>query len=113
MKKILLAFSLIIIFASCSDNGNRIVLTENEYNQLINSNSIKHPKPFELVGYNDFHENNGILLGSDQHEYLVFNHQHTDETMMHYIDCELCVSRKQQEFDVLVKTLKDTINVQQ
>lgn len=114
MKKILLAISLITILASCED-GNRVILTQDEYNQLVNKPNTKYPKQFELVGYDDFSGNSGILLGSDQHEYLVVNHKYSGEAVVHYVDCELCALRKEDERARLIMdiTLPKKTNGQQ
>jgi hypothetical protein len=102
MKKILLAISLITILASC-ENGNRVILTEDEYNQLVNKTNTKYPKQFELVGYDNFDGNGGILIGSDQHEYLVItSRRYSSETVVHYVDCELCALKKEDELARLI-----------
>jgi len=54
----------------------------------------EYPKPFgidtELLEGWD----HGIVLGSDNHEYLVLNEPTQDIAIMHYIDCKLCKTRK-------------------
>lgn len=115
MKKILLAISLITILASCED-GNRVILTQDEYNQLVNKPNTKYPKQFELLGYADFDGNGGILMGSDQHEYLVIpSRRYSSETVVHYVDCELCALRKEDERARLIMdiTLPKKTNGQQ
>ena len=114
MKKVLLAISLITILASC-EGGDKVVLTQDEYNELVNKPNPKYPKPFELVGYDDFNGNSGVLMGSDQHEYLVINKRYSGEVVEHYVDCELCAARKEQERARLIMdiTLPKKTNEQQ
>ena len=97
MKKLLLAISLITILASCEDS-NRVVLTKEEYKQLKGDTiKPKHPKPFKLYTEGLSNIGEGIVLGSDQHEYLVTEYVSSSRNVEHYVDCELCAVRKESE----------------
>ena len=97
MKKIILAISLITILASC-EGGDKVLISKEEYKQLKGDTiKPKYPKPFKFYpnGLGNYEE--GIVLGSDQHEYLVVNYKSSREVIVHYIDCELCAARKVSE----------------
>jgi hypothetical protein len=97
MKKVLLAISLITILTSC-EGGDKVVISKEEYKQLKGDTiKPKYPKPFKLYtnGLGNYEE--GIVLGSDQHEYLVNDIASSSRTVEHYIDCELCALRKEDE----------------
>ena len=102
-KMVIYLFSFLVFIitminlASC-ERADKVVLSKDGYNKLLNSNASKYPKPFELIGLDDLEASgNGIILGSDQHEYLMHRYGSKSQTLMHYVDCELCLSRKQQE----------------
>jgi len=110
MKKLLFAISLIIIlvsFTSC----NKVVLSQEEYNALINKPNTKQHKTFSLNGYDAISDgSNEIIIGSDQHEYLVTAKDRYSETVSHYVDCELCILRKKQDLGQFADTSKDSIS---
>jgi hypothetical protein len=107
MKKIFIILAGALAFTSC----NKVVLSQEEYNALVNKPNTKQHKPFSLNDYGAMSEGSSeIILGSDQHEYLVIDKGRYSETVMHYVDCELCVLRKRQEFGQFSDTSKDSIS---
>jgi hypothetical protein len=95
LTDVLILFSLaaVLIFTSCNDN---VTIPKAEYEKLTGDNSrSEYPKPFTLytegLGYDN---RNGIVLGSDNHEYLVWAYAGYDCNVEHYIDCKLCRSRE-------------------
>ena len=98
MKKLLLLIGLMLTLASCKPD-NTVEITQEEYNQLKGDTvRPKYPKPFKLYDevLHKSSESNGILLGSDQHEYLVIEYWGNRRTIEHYIDCELCQKRREE-----------------
>lgn len=98
MKKFLLLIGLMLTLASCKPD-NTVEITQEEYNQLKGDTvRPKYPKPFEL--YDDrlrkSSESHGIVLGSDQHEYLILYAVSNGQNIEHYIDCELCQKRREE-----------------
>jgi hypothetical protein len=107
MKKIFIILAGALAFTSC----NKVVLSQDEYNALVNKPNIKKHKPFSLNGYDAIsHSGSEIILGSDQHEYLVTSKGRHSETVTHYVDCELCILRKKQEFGQFADTSNDSIS---
>ena len=112
MKKILLIIAITSILVSCNKTDT-VVLSQEEYKQLKGDTiKPKYPKPFELYteGLGGF--DIGIILGSDKHEYLLNDFNSSSGTTEHYVDCELCLTRKQQEKEELyrlISSLKDSI----
>ena len=84
-----------LIFTSCNDN---VTISKDEYNKLKGDTlKSEYPKPFELYTEGlswGGDTNTGIVLGSDNHEYLVWNYGSYSCNVEHYIDCKLCKSRK-------------------
>lgn len=85
-------FALLIFTSSCDDN---VTISKTEYQKLKGDTvKSKYPKPFKLqdegLGYD---RPSGIVLGSDNHEYLVIWYNSNACNVEHYIDCELCESR--------------------
>jgi hypothetical protein len=116
MKKILLLIIAMFTLASCVENSDTVEISKEEYKQLKGDTiKPKYPKPFKLYaeGLNNFEE--GIVLGSDQHEYLVIDYNNSSENVEHYVDCELCVARKESERARLIMdiTLPKKTNEQQ
>ena len=104
MKKFLLLIGLMLTLASCKPD-NTVEITQEEYNQLKGDTvRPKYPKPFELYdkGMTTYSLDNGIVLGSDQHEYLITNDGYNSENIEHYIDCELCQKRSE-EHNIKIK----------
>lgn len=99
MKKSLLLIGTMLMLASCVENSDTVQISKEEY-RMLKGDTIKpkYPKPFKLyvdgLDYRNFNE--GIVLGSDQHEYLVTNFKNNSQNVEHYIDCELCQERKKQ-----------------
>lgn len=109
MKKILLLIIAMFTLASCVENSDTVEISKEEYKQLKGDTiKPKYPKPFKLYtdGLGNFED--GIVLGSDQHEYLVLEKGSSSRIVEHYIDCELCQNRRQKEL-----IIKDTIHEQQ
>jgi hypothetical protein len=115
MEKTLLIIGAMLLLVSC-EKPNTVQISQEEYKQLKGDTlKPKYPKPFKLCteGLNNFEE--GIVLGSDQHEYLVIDHNHSSTIVEHYVDCELCVARKESERARLIMdiTLPKKTNEQQ
>ena len=90
---LLVGFSLLV--ASCekaSDSGfgDQVTISKDEYQKLKGYTS-EYPKPFKL--YTEGLSYDGIVLGSDNHEYLVWNYGYSSCNVQHYIDCKLCKER--------------------
>lgn len=94
MKNILILFLIGLFLVSCQDN---VTISKEEY-QKLKGDTLKseYPKPFKLytegLSYSDNTE--GIVLGSDNHEYLVYNYGYNSCNVEHYIDCKLCKGRE-------------------
>jgi hypothetical protein len=54
------------------------------------------------------YDEDGIVLGSDGHEYLVIDTKYSSQVITHYIECELCASRAAKSIPETIKpdTLK-------
>ena len=93
MKEIIKYLLLITILASCGND--KIQISKEEYNKLKGGTiKSKYPKPFKL--YDDemsYSNNEGIVLGSDGHEYLVIYWRSDGQSIMHYIECEKCFKK--------------------
>jgi hypothetical protein len=104
MKKTLLLIGAMLLLVSC-EKSDTVEISKEEYNQLKGDTvRPKYPKPFELYdkGMTTYSLDNGIVLGSDQHEYLITNDGYNSENIEHYIDCELCQKRRE-ESNVKIK----------
>ena len=96
---LLVGFSLLV--ASCekaSDSGfgDEVTISKDEYDKLKGDTlKSEYPKPFKLYteGLSSFGNSDGIVLGSDKHEYLVWNFGSHGCNVEHYIDCKLCKER--------------------
>jgi hypothetical protein len=88
---LLVGFSLLV--SSCRDN---VTITKEEYEKLKGDTlRSEYPKPFKLHTEDlNMHNSDGIVLGSDNHEYLVYNYGYNSCNVEHYIDCKLCRSRE-------------------
>lgn len=98
MKKLLLLIGLMLTLVSCKSDDT-VEITQEEY-RLLKGDTVrpKYPKPFELYD-KEFIESpapHGIVLGSDQHEYLIIYEGTRAENTEHYIDCELCQKRREE-----------------
>ncbi len=100
MKKFLLLIGMMLMLASCKKAESDTVQISKEEYRMLKGDTVrpKYPKHFELYEkeLNESQERNGIVLGSDQHEYLITNDGLNSKNVEHYIDCELCQERKQQ-----------------
>ncbi len=96
---------IVLSIVGCDDGV--VTISQEEYNHLKENNQLRtvYPKPFKLFDESLGVGDNGIILGSDNHEYLVINHNLNKESTLHYIDCELCknITLEQQN------NVKDTI----
>lgn len=88
MKKIILS---LFILTSTGCNSYTVEISKEEW-QMLRGDTIqpKYPKPFKL--YSDDLEDgeDGIVLGSDGHDYLVINNRLRAMNVEHYIECERC-----------------------
>ena len=84
----------IITFVSCGGDDNSVTIPKQEYQKLI-GDRIKpiYPKPFTLNTYGFEVWDDGIVLGSDGHEYLVTCYRCQQQNVEHYIDCVKCTER--------------------
>ena len=89
---ILFALAIVLIFTSCNDN---VTISKTEYEKLKGDTlHTEYPKPFKLYTEGLSWENSeGIVLGSDNHEYLVIMYGSHACNIEHYIDCKLCKGR--------------------
>jgi hypothetical protein len=92
--KIILVFFSAITLVSCGGDDNSVTIPKQEYERLIGDTiHPTYPKPFKLydgdIGIGD----DGIVLGSDEHEYLVTNNRLNSKNVEHYIDCVKCIER--------------------
>ena len=107
-----IGLGLIGIFVSCT-SSDTVEISKEEYEHLKGDTiKPKYPKPFKLFTDDLGNFADGIVLGSDQHEYLVNDVGSSSRTVEHYVDCELCAVRTQQykeELYRLITTLKDSV----
>lgn len=88
MNKILIITIILTTVISCSDN---VTLSKKEYQKLMGDTlKPKYPKPFKLYREGLELGGNGIVLGSDKHEYLIIDYGVRSQSVEHYIDCEKC-----------------------
>ena len=91
---LLVGFSLLV--ASCETATEQVTISKDEYDKLKGDTlKSEYPKPFKLYteGLSSFGNSDGIVLGSDNHEYLVWNFGSHRCNVEHYIDCKLCEQR--------------------
>ena len=93
--KTLIIILFVLTLISCGGDDNSVTIPKQEYQKLI-GDTIKpiYPKPFTLNadGLRSTGDD-GIVLGSDGHEYLVINYQNSSFNVEHYIDCVKCIER--------------------
>ena len=91
-KLMLLSLAIVLCFTSCNDN---VTIPKAEYEKLIGDTlKSEYPKPFKLhIEGLGWEKTSGIVLGSDDHEYLVWNINSNSCNVEHYIDCKLCETR--------------------
>ena len=93
MKKILLTLILLFTLVACETATEQVTISKEEY-QKLKGDTSEYPKPFKLYTEGLSYENSdGIVLGSDKHEYLVWNYGSNSCNVEHYIDCKLCKER--------------------
>lgn len=85
--------TLFLVMACKPDDT--VEITREEY-KVLKGDTIKpkYPKAFELYTDGLQYYNNGIVLGSDGHEYIITNYGEHSENMEHYIECEKCLTTK-------------------
>lgn len=96
MKKILLTLILLFTLVACETATEQVTISKEEYQKLKGDTLLsEYPKPFKLYteGLSSFSNKDGIVLGSDKHEYLVWNYGSHACNVEHYIDCKLCKER--------------------
>lgn len=93
MKKILLT-TIILILTSCTSDS--VQISKEEYNRLKGINPTK-VKPFKLYTEGLKYHQDGIVPGSDKHEYLITNFSSNQQGTEHYIDCEYCLKRNKKK----------------
>lgn len=96
MKKILLTLILLFTLVACETTTDQVTISKDEYQKLKGDTlGSEYPKPFKLYteGLSSYSNDDGIVLGSDKHEYLVWNHSSHSCNVEHYIDCKLCKER--------------------
>lgn len=73
-----------------------ILMSCEERQEVINESETQHTKikPFSLDTQGMRMYDNGIVRGSDKHEYLITSMGAHSQNVEHYIDCELCKSRQ-------------------
>jgi hypothetical protein len=86
---------MLLLVTSCND-PEMVVMSKKDFEKLTGDTSkYKYPKPFTLhtseMKY--FGNSDGIVLGSDNHEYLIIDFGRNSSSVEHYIDCELCQKR--------------------
>lgn len=94
MKNVIIILGSLLLF-SC--NNDQVILTQEEYKQLKNEPLPEYPKPFELYDGDLNYGQAGIVLGSDNHEFLETDHGRHSESVSHYVDCKLCKPLKNTE----------------
>ena len=93
MKKILTILILLFTLVACETATEQVTISKDEY-QKLKGDTSEYPKPFKLYTEGLSYENSdGIVLGSDKHEYLVINYAYNSCNVEHYIDCKLCEQR--------------------
>lgn len=109
MKKLLIIIPFFL--GSCGDD-NTVKISKDEYLKLKGDTLVsKYPKPFKLYdnGLFSWSNSDGIALGSDGHEYLVYDWGSHGQNINHYIDCEKCKQQKQIENEKLINRIIDSL----
>ncbi len=106
MKKVISGkafFFLAVCLLTVSCGKDEVTISKEEYNELKGVSGSQYPKPFKLLDQEMSYSNrDGIVLGSDMHEYLITNWGSNAQNVEHYIDCDFCKSRE--------KELKQSVN---
>ena len=97
MKLINIArIAIILTLISCGNDDSVVTIPKQEYQKLIGDTiQPTYPKPFKLYDNVMAYTDDGIVLGSDGHEYLVISYGLNWENVEHYIDCVKCIKRSQ------------------
>jgi hypothetical protein len=94
MKKILSVLILLFTLVACETATDKVTISKDEYEKLKGDTlGSEYPKPFKLYTDQINPGDDGIVLGSDKHEYLVWNYGGNSCNVEHYIDCKLCKER--------------------
>jgi hypothetical protein len=97
ITNILLIFPILLfLVVSCETSTEQVTISKEEYEKLKGDTlQSEYPKPFRLYteGLSSYSNGDGIVLGSDKHEYLVWNYGSHACNVLHYIDCKLCKER--------------------
>lgn len=92
MKNLLILIVFSLTAFAC--NEEKVTITKEEFNRLIKDSSTQgYPKPFELYDSNIDHGGSGIVLASDEHEYIIDKKGYHGRVVLHWIECERCNSR--------------------
>jgi hypothetical protein len=94
MKKTILFSIITLTLFSCGSNDT-ITISKKEYKRLIGDTiTSTYPKPFKIMFDDEIDwDGNGIVLGSDGHEYLLIYKLNDRCNIEHYIDCVKCIER--------------------
>lgn len=87
--------SLLFTLVAC-ETADQVTISKEEYQKLKGDTlGSEYPKPFKLYteGLEYGINSDGIVLGSDKHEYLVTDYGTNSCNVEHYIDCKLCKER--------------------
>lgn len=100
---VLMFICISIVMASCGDSEN-VTISKEDYQKLI-GDTLKptYPKPFELFRDGLKYYGDGIVLGSDGHEYLIIDNESREGTIEHYIDCVKCIERSKKQDTLIIK----------
>lgn len=95
MKKILVILGVIAL-VSCKkvpNNEQTLVITVDEYNRLKDGTVTQYPKPFEINTDELSIGDDGIMLGSDGHDYIVTREGGNGENIIHSPECPKCEAK--------------------
>lgn len=88
-------FSIItILFLMTGCTSDDVTISKEEYERLTND-TIKpeYPKPFKLYDHNLKSYADGIVSGSDGHEYIVICHDSKFGATLHSPECKICFKK--------------------
>lgn len=90
--KSIITLILVSVLLSCNE---QVTISKEEYKKLKKDTlQNEYPKPFKLYTEGlEYGNSDGIVLGSDKHEYLVTDYGRNSSNVQHYIDCKLCNER--------------------
>ena len=94
MTRLVLTLILLFTLVACEKATDQVTISKEEYQKLKGDTlQSEYPKPFKLHREGLSYYDDGIVLGSDKHEYLVINYAYNSCNVEHYIDCKLCKER--------------------